>query len=57
METQKILDCKVVCIGEVDKHANFEKKILIYGARQGKTVKKVARRGKTAARSGENGRT
>ena len=54
MEAQKILDCKVACIGEVHNTAKNQPKILIFGARRGKTVKKVARRGKTVARSGEN---
>ena len=30
MESPKTLDCKVVCIGEVDKHDNFQPKMLIF---------------------------
>ena len=30
VESPKTLDCKVVCIGELDKHANFQPKMLIF---------------------------
>ena len=31
VKAPKTLDCKVACIGEVDKHANFQQKMLIFG--------------------------
>ena len=31
MESQKTLNSNVACIGEVDKHAKFQQKILIFG--------------------------
>ena len=31
VKAPKILDCKVACICEVDKHANFQPKMLIFG--------------------------
>ena len=31
VKSRETLDCKVACIGEVDKHANLHPKILIFG--------------------------
>ena len=31
VKSPKTLDCKVACIGEVDKHANVQPKMFIFG--------------------------